>query len=140
VLPRNKQLKLHEAIALVRYHYNRWNSSPDCWDGRREKAHWRLLLQMRSMLARYGIEGFGSPSNDLGIVVFGHDRVIPVGLVSPDEIDAATLQRAREAEGDDRFEQWLSSCRSPEFRELATRAAASAGRNQSASMPRSARD
>ena len=127
VLPRNKHLTLHEAITLVRYHHERWMSSVSRHEGRREHAHWQLMMHMKPILARYGIDGFGHPANDVGIVVFGHDRVVPVGLVTPDQVDAAMLERARAAEGNEAFEEWLRSCRTPEFRALAAQVAARAG-------------
>lgn len=121
VLPRNKHLKLHEAIALYLHHFHRWRGRkrPD----RKEDLHWRLMLAMQHTLRRYGLHGVGDPEEDMGIVVFGRERVVPVGLVSPGDVDAATLRRLRADTTDGSFRQWLSNCRSPEFAELARRAA-----------------
>lgn len=121
VLPRNKHLKLHEAIALFSYHFLRWRSLNR--GDRREEQHLRLMLAMQPTLRRYGLHGVGDPDTEIGIIVFGRDRVVPVGLVSPGELDPVVLRRAREVTDDSSFRMWLGSCRMPEFAALAARAA-----------------
>jgi len=74
VLPRNKRLTLPELIALVRYHHER-TFLP--WElvGAREEFHRQLGKHFRTMLVRYGFDGYGSPEDDVGIVVFAGDRL-----------------------------------------------------------------
>ena len=79
-------------------------------------AHLQLMIQIRPTLARFMIDGFGDPSHSNGIVVFGADRVVPVGIVSPDHFDEATLRRARSVVGDREFDDWVNSCRPSSFR------------------------
>ena len=73
VIPANKNLTQRELIALVRYHFPRaftgiW------WKGgnaqRRMEMHRRVLDRLRSDLIAAGFQGYGHPTNDLGIVLF----------------------------------------------------------------------
>lgn len=121
VLPRNKHLKLREAIALYSHHFTRWRSLKR--QGRREDQPWRLMLAMQPTLRRYGLHGVGDPDTEIGMIVFGRDRVIPVGLVTPEQLDPAVLRRAGGHPSDPSFRQWLANCRTPEFAALAARAA-----------------
>jgi hypothetical protein len=84
VLPRNKKLTLAEVIALIRYHYQHsyaWTTPTGPRGSRREAEHAKLLGSLRSMLVRYGFDGYGDPANDIGIVVFSPDRLSPRKVV-----------------------------------------------------------
>jgi hypothetical protein len=77
VLPKNKQLKLHELVALFRYHYQKTWETPYGKDGRawtraREK-HATQLGRFRSWLIRYGYHGYGDPGDENGLVIFSGD-------------------------------------------------------------------
>lgn len=75
VIPRNKRLTLDEAIQLARHHLHlSWNirSNWDAW-----YLHNERMLEIRPILTRYGIHGWGE-SNDLsGIVIFDTARIKP---------------------------------------------------------------
>jgi hypothetical protein len=77
VIPKNKQLTLPELVALVSLHYH------DRHDYRKKKGteHWLLLNRCRKLLSRYGYDGFGDPSNDMGIVVFSEERLVFRGVI-----------------------------------------------------------
>jgi len=103
VLPKNKKLKLREVIALLRYHYlHTWEeyyrkdqeSSWNC--PKRPDVHGPRLADFRSVLIRYGFDGYGSPADDNGIVVFAADRLALSELIA--EVPAA---------------EWIASCFQP---------------------------
>lgn len=75
VIPRNKHLTLGEAIELTRHHFDkRYNSGAngDLW-----WFHHDRLFELRPILMRHGIHGWGE-SNDLnGIAIFQSDRIKP---------------------------------------------------------------
>jgi hypothetical protein len=82
VLPKNKKLRLHEVIGLFRYHYRRtWEKDYGRdRDGfmrwpRRQEMHSHRLDDFRSVLIRYGYDGYGNPEDDNGIVVFAAERL-----------------------------------------------------------------
>jgi len=82
VLPKNKKLKLQEVISLFRYHYRRtWEKDYGRdRDGfmrwpRRQEMHAQRLDDFRSVLVRYGYDGYGNPEDDNGIVVFAEERL-----------------------------------------------------------------
>jgi len=121
-LPRNKHLTLTEAISLFQYHFHRAKGSE--WFSKEHDLHYGVMLQMRGILMRYGIDGVGEPMGDTGIVLFGRDRPVPVGLVSPDEIDAPVVKRARREGVANNVDYWLANSREPEYKALSDRAAA----------------
>ena len=73
VMPRNKRLTLDEAIQLARHHVANWEASS--WFNPRCEVHERLMLDLRKILVRYGIQGWGEPSHIGGIVIFATDRI-----------------------------------------------------------------
>jgi hypothetical protein len=75
VLPRNKHLTLKEAIALARYHVNEWDNSRRIFDTSRIEMHKQRMRDLRKILVRYGIQGWGEPSALNGIVIFATDRI-----------------------------------------------------------------
>lgn len=85
-LPKNKQLKLNELVALFRYHYVRtWEKQyRDDWCEwpRARRRHLRLLLKFRSMLIRHGFHGYGDPSDENGVVVFADDRLVLAEVIA----------------------------------------------------------
>ena len=79
VLPQNKKLTLGEVVTLVRYHYGRsyaWTTPTGPRGSRSEPKHAKLLESLRSILIRYGYDGYGDPQNDIGIVILSPDRLI----------------------------------------------------------------
>ena len=72
VMPRNKRLTLNEAIQLARYHHQRPYFSNNQI---KIERHGALMFELRSLLVRYGIQGWGDPENLGGIVVFATDRL-----------------------------------------------------------------
>ncbi len=85
VLPRNKQLKLHELVALFRFHYQgtwekQYGMSWSAWP-RVRKLHASLLDRFRSMLIRYGFHGYGDPRDENGVVIFSGDCLELVEVV-----------------------------------------------------------
>lgn len=73
VMPRNKHLTLDEAIQLARHHVAHWEGRASF--STRSEARERLLLDLRKILVRYGIQGWGEPSDLGGIVIFPTDRI-----------------------------------------------------------------
>ena len=82
VIPKNKKLKLSEMINLFRYHY--WNTWERCYDRDTKSSlkwiagweqHFKMLMNFRSLLIRYGFHGYGNPDDDNGIVIFADDRL-----------------------------------------------------------------
>jgi hypothetical protein len=102
VLPKNKRLKLRELISLFRYHYwHTWEreyskdrDGVSKWPTRRD-SHSRLLDDFKSLLIRYGFDGYGNPDDDNGIVVFAEDRVVFEEIVAEiPSADYSTLHGA----------------------------------------------
>ncbi len=73
VLPRNKHLTLREAIELARYHEARKGGVP--WRRNNGCRHEDLMFDMRKILVRHGIQGWGEPTDIGGIVIFASDRL-----------------------------------------------------------------
>lgn len=85
VMPRNKRLTLDEAVQLARHHVSHWEG--ESWGDPRGALHEALMLDLRKILVRYGIQGWGEPSDLGGIVIFSSDRlkIREVVLSVPDE-------------------------------------------------------
>jgi hypothetical protein len=73
VMPSNKRLTLDEAIQLARHHVTRYQGGG--WSDPRAQKHEKLMFDMRNILVRYGIQGWGEPSDIGGIVIFATDRL-----------------------------------------------------------------
>jgi hypothetical protein len=73
VMPKNKQLTLDQAIQLARHHVTRWEGAS--WCDPRGQKHESLMLDLRKILVRYGIQGWGEPADLGGIVIFATDRL-----------------------------------------------------------------
>ena len=73
VLPRNKRLTLDEAIQLARHHVR--NSENNWARSRGPCPHEKLMFDLRNILVRYGIQGWGEPADIAGIVIFAADRI-----------------------------------------------------------------
>jgi len=73
VMPRNKRLTLNEAVQLARYHVatmeNLGVSDRDRFN------HQKRMRELRSILVRYGIHGWGEATDLGGIVIFATDRL-----------------------------------------------------------------
>lgn len=84
-MPRNKRLTLDEAIQLARHHCREFENGG--WASARGSRHEARMLELRSLLVRYGIHAWGEPSGLGGIVVFATDRlrVLEVVLSVPTE-------------------------------------------------------
>lgn len=65
VIPRNKRLTLRETIELSRFHAADFQNSR--W--------WERMSEMRNLLVRHGIHGWGDPEDLAGIVIFATDRL-----------------------------------------------------------------
>jgi hypothetical protein len=81
VVPERKKLELGELVNLARFHFRyswahipRGSAGPSSWPKDCRK-HLHLLGDVRRMLIRYGIHGFGEPDDYLGFVIFSSDRV-----------------------------------------------------------------
>jgi len=72
-MPKNKHLTLDEAIQLARHHVHRFEGGG--WSDPRAEMHEKLMFDMRNILVRYGIQGWGEPSDIGGIVIFATDRL-----------------------------------------------------------------
>jgi len=75
VIPRNKRLTLDEAIQLARHHQsgkNHSGSNSAVWD-----YHQARLMEIRSLLIRLGIHGWGESTDLDGIAIFAADRLKP---------------------------------------------------------------
>jgi hypothetical protein len=73
VMPTNKRLTLDEAIQLARHHVRQFEGSG--WNDPRVRKHEKLMFDMRNILVRYGVQGWGEPSEIGGIVIFATDRL-----------------------------------------------------------------
>lgn len=79
VIPHNKRLTMDEAVQLARYHYHRiyqCTSPFNKWEEYRAR-----LFEIRSLVTRYGIHGWGESTDLDGIVLFAADRVKPCEVV-----------------------------------------------------------
>lgn len=74
VMPNNKRLTLNEAIQLARYHVAK-SEGAGCWWKSNQNPHRKLMFDLRNMLVRCGIHGWGEPTDLGGIVVFATDRL-----------------------------------------------------------------
>lgn len=89
VMPRNKHLTLNEAVQLARYHVAIMEK-PGGSD-RDRINHQKRMRELRSILVRYGIHGWGEATDLGGIVIFATDRLTiseVVVSVPTDEIQA----------------------------------------------------
>jgi hypothetical protein len=82
VMPQNKRLTLNEAIQLARYHYH-GRLSTFSNNQNKNQNHNLRMRDLRSILVRYGIHGWGEGTDLDGIVVFALDRVIPKEVFVP---------------------------------------------------------
>ena len=73
VMPRNKRLTLNEAIQLARHHSSTMEEAP--WGSPRSERHEKLMFDLRNILVRYGIQGWGEPADLGGMVIFATDRL-----------------------------------------------------------------
>jgi hypothetical protein len=73
VMPGNKRLTLDQAIQMARHHVTRWEGAS--WCDPRGQKHEALMLDLRKILVRYGIQGWGEPADLGGIVIFATDRL-----------------------------------------------------------------
>ena len=64
VMPRNKRLTLDQAIQLARHHVTRWEGAS--WCDPRGQKHEALMLDLRKILVRYGIQGWGNQQTWVG--------------------------------------------------------------------------
>ena len=75
VMPRNKHLTLEEVVQLARHHSKlrvKSDTNLNSWQFHKDR-----LMELRPILMRYGIHGWGE-SNDLnGIAIFNTDRIRP---------------------------------------------------------------
>lgn len=85
VMSANKRLTLDEAIQLARHHVARWEDSS--WANPRTGKHEKLMFDLRNILVRYGIQGWGEPRDLGGMVIFATDqlKVREVALSLPTE-------------------------------------------------------
>jgi hypothetical protein len=90
VMPRNKRLTLNEAVQLARHHVDVKMHAG--WDDRKSDLHDQRMRELRSILVRYGIHGWGEAKDLNGIVVFATDRIsvreVVVSVPSPEMSDA----------------------------------------------------
>lgn len=90
VMPRNKRLTLNEAVQLARHHVDVKMHAR--WDDRKSDLHDQRMRELRSILVRYGIHGWGEAKDLNGIVVFATDRLsvreVIVSVPSPEMSDA----------------------------------------------------
>ena len=75
VIPHNKRLTMDEAVQLARYHYHRIYNSTSLLD--KWEEYQQRLIEIRSLVTRYGINGWGESTDLDGIVLFAADRVKP---------------------------------------------------------------
>ena len=73
VIPANKRLTLEQTIQLARHHCALYQSTG--WGSMKSERHERLMLDLRNILVRYGIHGWGEPTDLGGIVIFATDRL-----------------------------------------------------------------
>lgn len=93
VIPKNKRLTLEEAIQLARYHAEKTN-----WFTWRRSSqvdvHKALMFDLRSILVRYGIHGWGDVMDLNGIVIFATDRLkvreVVLSMPTPELRDEAS--------------------------------------------------
>lgn len=79
VMPRNKRLTLDEAVQLARHHQSgKYHASmrDGSWD-----FHQARQMEVRSILIRYGIHGWGESTELDGIAIFATDRITPREVV-----------------------------------------------------------
>ena len=92
VMPKNKRLTLNEAIQLARYHATKAERL-GCWWNGKPSPHRQRMFDLRNLLVRYGIHGWGEPMDLRGIVVFATDRLRVAEVV----LSVPTLALADEA-------------------------------------------
>ena len=122
VMPTNKRLTLNEAVQLARHHVARWEGAS--WTAPRAEQHEKLMFDLRSILVRYGIHGWGEPSDLGGIVIFASDRlkVREVVLSLPTEEMWSRVRAANDPppEGMSSLETVAGICRSAQNRGAST--------------------
>lgn len=69
----NKRLILEQTIQLARHHCAKYESGG--WGSVKSERHERLMFDLRNLLVRYGIHGWGEPTDLGGIVIFATDRL-----------------------------------------------------------------
>lgn len=74
-LPKNRHFTLHEAVQLVRFHVNRWEQTTSPWLYACSRLHEPGLLDLRDILIRHGIQGWGEPAKLSGLVLFAMERI-----------------------------------------------------------------
>ena len=79
VMPRNKRLTLDEAIQLARHHLAAKYRAP--WGHDTRYFHHARVMELRSILIRYGIHGWGCSTDLDGIAIFATDRITPREVV-----------------------------------------------------------
>jgi hypothetical protein len=72
-MPRNKRLTLNEAVQLARYHVAIMEK-PEGSD-RDRINHQKRMRELRSILVRYGMHGWGEATDLGGVVIFATDRL-----------------------------------------------------------------
>ena len=86
----NKRLTLNEAVQLARHHVDVKMHAG--WDDRKSDLHDQRMRELRSILVRYGIHGWGEAKDLNGIVVFATDRLsvreVVVSVPNPEMSDA----------------------------------------------------
>jgi hypothetical protein len=73
VMPINKRLTLEQTIQLARHHCAKYESCG--WGSVKSERHERLMFDLRNILVRYGIHGWGEATDLGGIVIFATDRL-----------------------------------------------------------------
>lgn len=82
VIPRNKNLKLEELVAISRYFYHQtwekdWGKDKDDflkWPAKRQRFSQALSSTVK-LLKQAGFHGYGDPRSDNGILIFAADRI-----------------------------------------------------------------
>ncbi len=125
-IPKNKQLKLSELIAIFRYHYHyTWIKNYGILkDGflkpsLKQDRHRRLMKCFKNLLVRYGFDGFGNPSDSMGIVIFSEKRVILRELVA----DMAGMKNIEEIQSLEEVKDFYQKNGSPYAKNLAEKIA-----------------
>ena len=78
VIPKNKRLTLNEAIQLARYHRSKHEAD---WIHSRRNKHEAVMFDLRKILVRFGIHGWGEATDLNGIVIFATDRLKPAEVI-----------------------------------------------------------
>jgi hypothetical protein len=79
VIPRNKRLTLNEAIQLARYHRSKDEADRSLFSP--ASKHEAVMFDLRKILVRFGIHGWGEATDLNGIVIFATDRLKPAEVI-----------------------------------------------------------